>query len=95
LRADIVRVQGVEEVARFRFSDAQFSGVDGGERGSVISSRADSGSCRIQPSTRDNFTAVVEGDNGGVAAMVGELSGGYQPSAVGVAQDIRPRLEHA
>jgi hypothetical protein len=83
LRADIVRVQGVEEAARFRFSDARFSGVDSGDRGSVISSRVDSGSCRTQPSTRDKFAAVVESDNGGVAAMMVELCCGCQPAAVG------------
>jgi hypothetical protein len=39
-------------------------------------SGVDGESCRTQSCTRNEFAAVLEGDNGGVAAMVVKLSGG-------------------
>jgi hypothetical protein len=75
LRAAIVRELGAQATVRFRFNNARFSGVDGGERVPVWGA-VDSPSFRTQSSKRENFVAAVEGDNGGVAGMVVELSGG-------------------
>jgi hypothetical protein len=90
LRADIVYAQGVEEIVRFRFSDAQVSGVNGGERASVWA-RADSESCRTQASTRDIFVATVNGDNSGEVAMMVELSGGCASARSGTRHSNAPK----
>jgi hypothetical protein len=77
VRADIVWVAG--DVTCFRFSDGPFSGVEGGERSFV---RAEAGleSCWIQLSTRNVFAAAIEGDNGGVVAIIVGVSGGCLPA---------------
>jgi hypothetical protein len=66
VRVDIALVQAAGAVARFRFG-GRLSGSNGGDR------------FWIQSPTNDIFAAAIEGDNGGVAAMMVGLSGGCLP----------------
>ena len=73
MRASTVQEQNVEEgacfLSRFRFSNGSLTGVNGRERVSVRC-KASSQSPSIQLSTRDLCAAAIEGENGGVVAMV-------------------------